>query len=501
MDFSTYSGIYAYIRHSKESQSEGDSVDRQDSLASYWEKTHNVPVNYLAIDAGKSAYSAENIATGSLGQFIADLESNNLPSSSLLLVEGFDRLTRQQLMTALALLQRIFATGAHVYTLEDNNLFTADSLNDLPTMFGILMKIGRANEESATKSRRIKESFARRDQQMIAKTPINYRHLPHWLEYKEGQDKYHINEHADTIRLLFSLYLEGHGVTHITNTLNDKGLLRQGKTEWTTANVSSQLGSRLVLGEWKGHEGVYPTIVSEHDFNAVQAMKRKGTGRRANRLTSVNLFIASIARCSCGKPLHVIRPRGVKRLVCSGTRQGKTGCPFGYKLYNVDAIEMALGLWATETIGTDPEDYTSKLSHLRNALAANEQEQQAHRDALVGLADAIAELGYTQALKDRYKSVEGDLATCIQRAETISLEVQQLERPQTDNADTLAHWHKHADDSDYRRRMLQLMETKGVEFIMDNGKVTLHYQDRSWFLQDGLFFTDATVAKFLNEGD
>ncbi|MDW1888314.1 recombinase family protein [Vibrio sp. Vb1574] len=498
MDFTQYSQIYSYIRYSKESQSEGDSFDRQDSLASHWEHIHGHSVVYLPIDAGKSAYSAEHIATGSLGQFIEDLETGKLSSNSLLLVEGFDRLTRQQLMTALALLQRIFATGAHVYTLEDNNLFTADSLNDLPTMFGILMKIGRANEESATKSRRIKESFARRDELMRQGIPVNYRHLPHWLEYVEGQEHYSTNCHAKVIQELFALYLDGQGVTAIANLLNGRGMYRQGKTEWTSANVSTQLGDRLVLGEWKGYQGVYPPIIQESDFNAVQALKRKGTGRRANRLESVNLFIASIARCSCGKSMNITRPRGLRRLICSGTRKGKSGCPFGCKNYKVDELEAAFGLWATDTIGTNPNDYTAKLSHLRKSLAENEEQQQQHRIALEGLADAIADLSYTQALRDRYQSIESKLTSCTQQAESLALEIQQLERPQTDALSLLEHWCKNQDNSDYRRQLLRLMEDKKVNFIFDNGDVYLHWNARVWVLQDELFFTDSEVSDFLN---
>ena len=486
-DFSSYQHIYAYIRHSKESQSEGDSVSRQKKLIKAWGDTFKRDVTLLDVDAGKSAFSAAHVETGYLGTFLKDLESGVIPSDSLLLVESLDRLSRQALLTALSQLESIITAGADVLTLTDNKLHTSATINDFGSLVGSLAVMQRAHEESETKSKRIKESFSRRDDLMKQGVPVNYRHLPHWLEYQKDAPDYLVNEHADTIRSLFSLYLDGNGVTAVANKLNASGTLRKGSTEWTASNVSTQLSDRLVLGEWKGYKDVYPTIISVSDFNAAQALKRKGTGRRANRLESVNLFIASTSRCDCGKTMNLVRPRGTRRLICSGTRKGKTGCPYGCKLYNVDNLEQALGLWLSLNIGTDTEDYSTKLRTLEVQLSSIEEEQTSHRTALDNLASAIADLGYTQALKDRHSAIERQLSASIKQAESVTLEMQQLQQPKTDIASLMRHWNSKQQDTDYRRQILRLLETQQVQFVMSDGSVSLIYQGRTWTLERDLF--------------
>ncbi|MCW8344661.1 recombinase family protein [Vibrio sp. ZSDZ65] len=479
-DFSLYQNIYAYIRHSKDSQALGDSVRRQQKLIQAWASEHKRSVSPIETDAGKSAYSAEHINTGYLGQFLSGLKSGAVPSNSLLLVESLDRLSRQALLTALAQLESIITAGADVLTLTDNKLHTTKTINDFGDLVSSLAVMQRAHEESETKSKRIKESFASRDALMRQGIPVNYRHLPNWLEYRENEPQYRINEHANTIREVFSLYLSGKGVTHIATRLNERGLLRAGKTEWTTANVSTQLADRLCIGEWKAHPNVYPAIVSESDFNAVQALKRTGVGRRANRLESVNLFVASTSRCYCGKPMHMTRPRGKPRLTCSGTRKGKTGCPYGYKLYDAEGLERALGLWLAFNLGTDTEDYSAKLSYLKQQQAANEEKRLQLQNQTKNIVKAIAQHGSMPEFDDELTAIKTDIKAIEADNESIALELQRLEQPKTDIASLMRHWNEKCQEHDYRRKILALLEAKQVQFTMENGIVTLSYSNRKW---------------------
>lgn len=123
---------------------------------------------------GVSAYSGDNVREGALGRFLSLVEAKKISSKSYLLIENFDRLSRENVMDAFALLSRILSAGITVVTLVDNQVYTKDSISkDFGQLIISLASMFRAHEESATKSKRVRAAMkAKRAAAMVQTTGV-----------------------------------------------------------------------------------------------------------------------------------------------------------------------------------------------------------------------------------------------------------------------------------------------------------------------------------------
>ena len=156
---------YSYLRFSTPEQAMGDSRRRQISLAESYAKPNglllDIGLNFR--DLGISAFRGKNAKEGGLRSFLDAVEHGLVPSNSYLLVESLDRLSRDRILEAQALFLQIVSAGVTIVTLVDQRSYSVDSLNANPTDLIIsLVYMMRANEESTTKSTRIKAAYAAR---------------------------------------------------------------------------------------------------------------------------------------------------------------------------------------------------------------------------------------------------------------------------------------------------------------------------------------------------
>ena len=103
----------SYLRFSSAIQSQGDSSRRQNAKRDAWlERNPDVVLEKELNDFGLSAFKAHHVSKGDLGDFLAFIETPTFASRMkrdevFLLVESLDRLSREQIMTALHQLERI----------------------------------------------------------------------------------------------------------------------------------------------------------------------------------------------------------------------------------------------------------------------------------------------------------------------------------------------------------------------------------------------------------
>ena len=101
------------------------------------------------------AYSGKNIASGNFGRFLTAVREGKIEKGSYLLVESFDRMSRQEPIVALQPFMDIVNSGLVLVTLDDERVFSGKiSFEDLIIS---IAKMSRANEESARKSDRLKQ--------------------------------------------------------------------------------------------------------------------------------------------------------------------------------------------------------------------------------------------------------------------------------------------------------------------------------------------------------
>lgn len=334
---------YSYARFSSSLQSEGTSLKRQIpkaiAAADKWGLDLQ-PANIM-LDEGISAFRGKQVTHGALGAFLKAIETGKVKAGEWLLIEAFDRLSRQNVDEAMALFLSITNAGVIVATLRDEQVFKKplnpnqlrDSLDDMIA----------SNKESAKKAYwnknawEIKREEARQGGKKLTKI------CPAWMYLNdEGTAYVLIVERVEVVKRIFAMSANGLGIHVTTKTLNREGVKPFEGDRWTVDRVQAILRNRAVIGEYQPHvrvgrdkrqadgepiQGYYPAIITEQEFyasvSARELRKTAGKGRKGE--TFGNLF-SGVAYCSeCGSKMYREQRnkyRSSNVLYCRQTRNG-----------------------------------------------------------------------------------------------------------------------------------------------------------------------------------
>lgn len=154
-----------------------------------------------------------------------------------------------------------------------------------------------------------------------------------------GRNEFVVNpEQAKTVRIIYDMYLSGHGLMQIRYELERQGrLTAKGKTRWYETVISHVLNNPFYCGIIKYHKqytpdfleqkkikndgsleytyvrGNHPTIVSEDEYRRVQAiMNQKRNTKRSSEKTGskprghapTKTVWSRLLECECGKSLN-----------------------------------------------------------------------------------------------------------------------------------------------------------------------------------------------------
>ncbi len=356
---------YSYLRLSTPEQRKGDSQRRQAKLATAYALKHGLElVNKAYQDIGVSAFRGKNATDGAFGAFLDAIENGHVRPGEYLLVESLDRISRESPFQALSTFTRIIQNGIRIVTLLDEAEYSRETLSadsGLMKLFGSITILARANEESVTKSRRIKESWdARRFAAEKNLRPITTV-CPAWLKFNNGKFEI-IPERKALIEEIFALKLSGKGKYFIQRELNrrrepvwDEAHRRKDRPSvWHNSYIGRLLQNRQLIGEYQPHrwldgkrvpsgspiKGYYPVVIPEEQFAQVNGIVSDKRGRPS--VTERNLFSAVIF-CHCGSPIHrVDKGRGLNYLVCAQARYGR-GC--SYTSWRYEDFEQTFLQW------------------------------------------------------------------------------------------------------------------------------------------------------------
>ncbi|WP_280940373.1 recombinase family protein [Mesorhizobium sp. LSHC412B00] len=334
---------YSYVRMSTDIQLKGDSLRRQTERSKKYAEDHDLQLveDFRLEDIGVSAFKGDNVSSGELGKFLGAVKAGRIPKGSYLLVESFDRLSRQKLNASVALFFDITSNGINLVTLSDNQLYKAGEAEFTQLIMSIVV-MARANEESEIKSQRLSAAWGAKRKAIGDKKLTGL--CPAWLELLEDRKSFGVLEdRAQIVRRIFEDSASGQGSFVITRRLNDLGTPAFGRSNgWVQSYVTKILQTRAVLGEFQPHTkqngkripfgdpipGYYPQIVDEELFLRAQFARGKrrieGGGRKGEALR--NLF-THLARCGyCGAPMHFLNkgfgPGGGTYLKCSQALRG-----------------------------------------------------------------------------------------------------------------------------------------------------------------------------------
>ena len=431
---------YSYIRFSTPEQEKGDSLRRQIELSEVYAREHGLDLDdsLKLTDRGLSAFNGLHRTKGTLGQFLKLVEQGEIPKGSSLLVESLDRLSREQVLDALTQFTSIIQAGIKVVTLADKMEYDRKSINaNFGQLLMSLVIMSRAHEESAMKSRRLKEAWQnKREQASNGGRKLTAR-CPAWLRLSEDKTVFEaIPERAQVIRQIYQMRLEGKGPELIAKTLNESKPLWMPKNGWRKSYIAKILNSQAIRGVYQPHHVIkveqkvkrvpigkpildyYPATVEKALFNRVQALiKANGivNGNAGGKTGKLGNLFTHIVKCAeCGRPMAYINKgkRDGRLLICDRARRG-LGCTrarFPYDRFEALILTYCKGLDVRDILPGN-EQRQSELKILQNELQALDGEMLEIQGKIDNLKDSIA----STASKELRKELENDAENLLTR--------------------------------------------------------------------------------------
>ncbi|MEG7474523.1 recombinase family protein [Serratia marcescens] len=345
--------LYSYVRWSSDRQAKGTSLERQTNKAKEFATLHNLELVEL-LDAGLSAYRGKNTTQGALGGFIQAVENGAIPNDSYLFVENLDRLSRQDILTANKLFSHLLELGLTLVTGMDGKIYTKESVTANPTdlMLSILL-FSRANEESATKQKRVYGNIKALVERHKAGLPTTIKTAGSHVWWTDASGDKHTAvkphpEYWEPARKAVELFLEGysaHGVcdylnehytappvrvTKATNTQENGGkwsypLLRRMKTH------RALIGERTIKTENTVYtlENYYPALCSPTEFALLQDLNENNKLTQGPTKTRITLLSGlGVLKCGhCGGAMTFMSGANSKiRYMCSNGKDKIGSC-------------------------------------------------------------------------------------------------------------------------------------------------------------------------------
>lgn len=450
---------FSYLRFSNPTQAAGDSRRRQTTAAAEYAAAHGLILDDTMRDEGVSAFRGRHREDGALGAFLAKIDADEIAPGSYLLIDSFDRLTRERVTRAIHLLTGIMTRGVVVVTLNDGRRYEDASAGLMELMYA-LMELSRSHEESREKGRKVGAARARERhrarEDLTPFTPVG----PHWLRLEPLRDDagrraggrwVKIPERVAVVQEIFDAKEEGLGYAAICRRLNSRGETTprprrdaEGRPTsiWTEATVGELIASRTVLGEYAPHvghrragpripdgapiAGFYPQIITPEQFDRVHTAiaLRQNPNAKPRSSEFRNLLIGHV-RCRCGGVVGYLASGRLR----DGQRSAALRCPNVYRgtcdnrsRLNYGRVEAELlpflaGLPATES--SAPTDAAVALAVAETALIDLERR--------IGLLVDHLESGQDQRDKsesvgERLRQREGERAALVDRITILKAE-------------------------------------------------------------------------------
>jgi DNA invertase Pin-like site-specific DNA recombinase len=302
---------YSYIRFSSPEQKKGDSRRRQWEACEDFCKQNSLVLEKSRqfYDEGKSGFDGTNRTEGALGNFLELVNGGRVPSGSVLIVEAFDRLSREDVLTAFNMFTSLLKSGIDVVTLVDRQWYSKDTINrNMGQLFISIGALWAAHNYSALLSGRVGNAWSQKQKLAFEQKKPMTGSCPGWLRLSENRQKYEVIQGRDTVvKRIFDLTLDGWGQGRISNLFNRErvpvwGAKRNKGEAWHYSYIKKVLMSRAVIGEFVPHTGrggerkpiaepikdYYPRIISDDTFLRVANRSAGPKGPRQDR--ALNLF-------------------------------------------------------------------------------------------------------------------------------------------------------------------------------------------------------------------
>lgn len=449
---------FSYLRFSSAAQAAGDSLRRQLALAEAWAAKHpEIELDTTTRDLGVSAYKGEHRVKGALAAFLKRVEQGQIPPGSFLLIEAFDRLSRENETVAINLLTSITLAGIKVVTLRDGS--TYDDKSDAMDLMRAILIMSNAHGENRQRGARLAESWADKKKTARETGKVLTRRGPAWTKFNEATERFDlVPQRADVVRRIFKECTEGLGSSAIARRLNEDPDVEPfvaGSKGFHAGYVLTILKSPSVIGTYTptlwsktageravrqpdGDEitGYYPPVIDKELFERCQAIltvrnKHPTRGRRGKTFPNILL---GLGKCeACGGTLvlgnHMNKER-VRYLRCYNSSRGFR-CPNKTR-YSLPKVQCWLEFFLAKAKW---QDVPYEAAHDLTPLIAQ-------RDDLKNkIANLLDQLEISSSVGGRLREREAELAK-VEKAISTAVAADLLARrlTHTEAADEALKW-------------------------------------------------------------
>lgn len=394
--------VWIYTRLSHDDDRETNSLRNQREICRAFAEQHGWPVVGESADDNASGMSFSRCG---LDQITAAVERGMIDG---VVVKDLSRLGRHRTQTAL-LIDYLRERGIRVLSATEG-LDTFREEDDL--VIGVR---GLMNDYYARDiGNKIRAGYRQKQRDGIVITPP----FGYWKDRNTNEIKIQ-PEAAETVRMVYTLYLEGCGQKEIARRLNRLGRktpaqlraehcgrevrathkTQDGKYLWTYASVKNILVEesytgvlvnhrsetnggkvkRLPQNEWYRHEGFFPVIISREQWEAVRRrLKEQALPANGNR--AKHRYAGLLACRECGNPfVPMIRYwRGNQRVeyVCRGYhRNGKSYCS-SHRIHEETLDTMVLEI--ISAVRGNRAEELNKLAQMQKMWALRKPSLDAH---------------------------------------------------------------------------------------------------------------------------
>jgi len=232
---------FPYVRFSSTRQEDGSTRERQNALIDAFVAKHGLTVDRALEDAGTSAFRGLNAsADGVLGGFLKQVREGEIEKGSYLLIENFDRLSRDKIVRSNQIFTDILNAGIRIVILDRDKIFDINNL-DIGDWITALIEFERANKESERKS-----DFSTKawniNRNKMRNGEIVTKKVPSWLSVENGVFIVDLDK-VNRITHLFNLSLK-YGLLEATKRYN-----QEYADKLAPHQVQYILGNRKLIGE------------------------------------------------------------------------------------------------------------------------------------------------------------------------------------------------------------------------------------------------------------
>lgn len=428
---------YSYRRFSSTEQSKGDSIRRQTALRDEYVRRKGLTLDtqLRLTDRSVSAHRGKQRSDSSdLGQFLNMVRAGRIRPGSYLIVESLDRLSREEVDTALELVLSLTGAGIVVVQLHPAEVEYKKPVDPMKLIIGI-MELARGHSESRMKSVRLAESWAGRREAARQGTRIATGRGPSWLKADGKTGWQIIEDRAKVVRLIFGMAAGGQSVSRILRHLTTTRVPPVShRKAWSHSGIARILNDRSVLGEYRPTcqgepdgqplTNYYPAIVPTdlwHRAKGGLTERKKLTPSRAKR---VNLFSGLMWQAGDrDDAIHSHQKDATRRYI---NARGKTGEKRAVT-FDAEILDRAIVGSLGELDPADLDETTGggetatlegELNDIDRQLSAIEA-QLVEGGAVAALAGAARKLeGRRAAVSEQLDEVRGRLASPLSAALT-----------------------------------------------------------------------------------